>query len=101
MEKLYTTNNIVKSLNSRINFYLPKGITSKINFVNSISKFIINEEYIKNNNNKVNRHDYITKTFLKIVNSKLYYPDIKWITYKEFLEYEKLVIKDVLKKFLI
>ena len=45
MEKLYTTNNVVESLNSRINFYLPKGINSIIKFVNSISKFIINEEY--------------------------------------------------------
>ena len=78
-----------------------KGITSNINFANSISKFIINEESIKNNNNKINRYDYITKTFLKIVNSELYYPGIKWITYNEFLCYEKLVIKDVNEEILI
>jgi len=31
----------------------------------------------------------LLKTFLKTVNSELYYPDIKWITYKEFIEYKK------------
>ncbi len=30
-----------------------------------------------------------------IVSSELYYSNIKWITYKEFLEYEKLIIMDI------
>ena len=33
LDKLYTTNNIVETINSKLDFYLNKGITNNINFL--------------------------------------------------------------------
>ena len=55
MNKIYFTNNIVENINSKINYYLLKKITNNVDFVNSISKIIINSKF---NKNEVIRKEY-------------------------------------------
>ena len=55
MTKIYFANNIVENINSKINYYLPKKITNNVDFVNSISKIIINSKF---NKNEVIRKEY-------------------------------------------
>ena len=50
LEKIYTSNNISESINSKINYNLPKKSTNNFSFLNSISKFLLNENNCKNQN---------------------------------------------------
>lgn len=45
--KFNTTNNIVESLNSIFNFYLSKRSTNNRDFINSISKILINSKLLE------------------------------------------------------
>ena len=64
LEKIYTTNNILESINSKINLYLPKRATTNFFFVKSLSNVIINDELrIK----KIIRKDLKTKAILQII----------------------------------
>lgn len=64
---LYTSNNIIESLHSKINFNIPKSIPNKINYINYM-KNIFNNDIIKHKIYK--GYDYITKTLLKIINKE-------------------------------
>lgn len=55
MTKIYFTNNIIENINYKINYYLPKKIINNVDFVNSISKIIINSKF---NKNEVIRKEY-------------------------------------------
>ena len=57
MNKIYITNNNVESINSKINYYLPKNITSNINFVQFLTNLIAN--------NKLNNNEYKKKIILQ------------------------------------
>ena len=93
MEKLFLTNNICESINSKINYNLPKKNTNNYIFVNSINKFFINQNISEKNNKRI-RHDYITWAFLKLIEDTNFNLNLKWITYEEFSYYQKSVIKD-------
>ena len=56
LEKLYLTNNICESINSKINLYLPKKVTSNSDFVDCLTKIFINNKFEKKD---IMRHDYI------------------------------------------
>ena len=58
------TNNIAKSINSKLNYYLPKRATNNKDFVESISKIFINNNIKKTN---IIRYDYITRAMLLII----------------------------------
>ena len=58
MNKFYFTNNIVENINSKFNYYLPKKITNNVDFVNSISKIIINSKFNKNEVKKKNFYSF-------------------------------------------
>ena len=70
LEKLYTTNNISKSLNDKISLYLPKKPTNNYNFVNSLSNVLCNQ--LNDNNNHIYRKDYKTKSLLKLIEEKYF-----------------------------
>ena len=65
MGKIYITNNIVESINSKINFYLPKKVTSNIDFVKTLINLIVNSKF---NNNEGKRKDFITRSIIVIIN---------------------------------
>ena len=65
LEKLYLTNNIIESLNAKINFYLPKKPTNNADFINCIIKIIDNS---KNLENDIKRHDFVSRTLLSLIN---------------------------------
>jgi hypothetical protein len=65
MGKIYITNNIVESINSKINFYLPKKVTSNIDFVKSLTNLIVKSKF---NNNEGKRKDFITRSIIVIIN---------------------------------
>ena len=46
LDKLYTTNNICESLNSKISFNLPKKSANNFNFVNALSNILSNEGFL-------------------------------------------------------
>ena len=94
LEYLYTTNNVVESINGKLNYYLTKGMTSNTNFVNSITKYLINDTYEANKKKSINRHNYIIKKFLKILDSDYFKDGLKWINYDDFVDFEKQVIKE-------
>ena len=85
---------LLKVINAKLNYYLTKGVTTNTNFINSITKFLINDTYEENNKNIIKRHNYITKTFLKILDSDYFKEGLKWIKYADFVDFEKQVIKE-------
>ena len=89
IEKLYLTNNICESINSKINFYLPKRVTSNYDFVNTLSKVFINNTF---DNKTIKRHDYITRTLIKIIQDEKLNYKLNWITFDQFKSKEKYII---------
>ena len=51
---------------------------------------VMENDFNINNNSK--RHDYITRTFIKINDSNYFSNGLKWITYKDFLRFEKKIL---------
>lgn len=81
MEKIYVTNNTRESLNSRINFYLPKKPTSNADFINNVLfKIIINSKFTKKN---IIRHDYTTSAIINLINDLNLNDILRWIKYEE------------------
>lgn len=90
INKLYTTNNIVESVNAMLAFNLPKRVTQNIDFVKSVSKLLSIESLdIKNSKRK----DYKTQALLKLIQEEELNKKLKWISFENFLKYLKLVIK--------
>jgi hypothetical protein len=58
LQKLYTSNNICESINSKLKYYLPKRTTNNYDFVKSIWKVLLNDKILKNN---IIRKDYKQK----------------------------------------
>ena len=89
MEKIYMTNNICESLNSHINFYLQKEPTSNADFINIISKRLINSKFTKKD---IIRHDYTTRTIIKLINDLKLNDNPRWVKYNEYIEAHKQII---------
>ena len=91
LRKLYTTNNIVESVNSVLSFNLPKRVTNNKDFVKCISKIL----YIDSLENKtVKRKDYKTKALLKLIKDENLNSNLKWVSFEGFCKYLKLIIQD-------
>ena len=96
MSKIYLTNNIVESVNSRINSYLPKHKYNKLNFISNCIENIIYHDSIKNND--AIRHDYKTKALIVIIEKENMNKEPKQIFYETFKKYfEK--IKNIVQLF--
>ena len=92
MNKIYFTNNTVENINSKINYYLPKKITNNVDFVNSISKIIINSKFTKN---EVIRKDYITRSIISIIKKFKLNETPRWISYSDFkLELVNIILNN-------
>ena len=88
---MYTTNNIVESVNSVLAFNLPKRVTNNKDFVKCISKIL----YIDSLENKtVKRKDYKTKALLKLIKDENLNSNLKWVSFEGFCKYLNLVIQD-------
>ena len=81
LQKFYSTNNIVESINSKINFYLPKTSTNNKNFLDSISKIIINNTFTKK---EIIRRDFVTRSLFFLIDELDLNNNPKLITYDEF-----------------
>lgn len=90
LERIYFTNNVIESLNAKINSYLPKRITTNYDFINSITKILINTMNINEN---IIRHDYVSKTLIKLINKYKINEKPKWISYREYIEENKNITK--------
>ena len=58
--------------------YLPRKITNNVDFVNSISKVIINSKF---NKNEVIRKDFITHSIISIMKKFKLNETPRWISY--------------------
>ena len=85
---MYLTNNIIESIHSKLNFYLPKHKTTIYNFINTLESIILNDK-IKISNN--NRFDYKSRALILLIQKENLNKDLKWITYETFDKY----IKDI------
>ena len=90
LNKLYLTNNIAESINSKLNYYLPKRATNNKDFVESILKICINNNIKKTN---IIRHDYITRAMLLIIKELRLNENPKWISYEDYYNFLKIIIK--------
>ena len=81
---MYLTNNIVESLHSKLNFYLPKHKTNKYNFIYAIQNIIFNDS-IKLSN--ICRFDYKTKALILLIEKEKLNDACKWIKYDNFIDY--------------
>ena len=91
LDKLYTTNNICESLNSKISFNLPKKPTNNFNFVNALTNILTNS--IVDENKKIYRKDYKTKSLIKIINDLDLNNELSWVSY----DIIKKNLKEILK----
>ncbi len=78
LEMLYTTNNICESMNSKLNFYLPKKATNNSSFIKSVSKVLLNEEF--KGIYKV-RKDQKTHSLIKLIEDFNFNDNLAWIDY--------------------
>ena len=85
-KKLYLTNNISESINTKLNYYLPKKATDNKNFVDSLTKVLINNMF---NNKDIIRHDYVTRAILLMIKELNLNKNFKWITYNEYIKFQK------------
>ena len=90
LEKLYTTNNICESLNSKFSFYLPKKESNNYNFVCSISSILSND--LLDNNKKIYRKDMKTKCLIKLIDDLDYNNNLEWVSYDTIKKYLKEII---------
>ena len=90
LERIYFTNNVIESFNAKINSYLPKKLTSNYDFINSMTKILINTMNINEN---IIRHDYVSKTLIKLINKYKINEKPKWISYREYIEENKNITK--------
>ena len=86
LDKLYTTNNICESLNSKISFNLPK----KPNFVSALTNILTNEKV--GENKKIYRKDYKTKCL--IINDLDLNNAISWVSYDIIKKYLKEILNN-------
>ena len=91
LQKLYITNNIIESLNSKINSYALTSNPNKINFINSMKNIIINDT-IKLSEYK--RYDFITKSLLLLIEKENLNNSFKWFSYDIFKKYLKLILDE-------
>lgn len=89
LDMLNTTNNICESINSKLNFYLPKKATNNSSFIKSISKVLLNEEF--KGIYKV-RKDYKIHSLIKLIEDLNFNDNIAWIDYALFFKYLKSII---------
>ena len=87
------TNKVAESINSKLNYYLPKRATNNKDFVESISKICINKNIKKTN---IIRHDYITRSILLIKKDLNINENPKWISYEDYYNFLKILIKKIL-----
>ena len=88
IDRMYLTNNIVESLHSKINLYLPKHKSTKYNFINTLENIIFNDSFKIEN---LKRFDFKTKALMLLIEKENLNTDIKWINYKTFIYYIKSV----------
>ena len=86
LQKFYTTNNIVESINGKLNLNLLKKSTNNKNFLESINKVIINNSFEKK---EIIRHDYITKSLILLIEEYELNKYPKWITCEEYINIQK------------
>lgn len=91
MEYFYATNNVEESLHERINKFIGKGITTNLEFLNTIPKIFTSFEF-KNNN--IIRYDYIIQKIIKINEKKNLNNDPRWINIGEYNENLKDIINN-------
>jgi len=91
INKLYTTNNIVESVNGVLAHNLPKRVTNNNDFVKCISKILyLDSLEIKS----LKRKDYKTRALLRLIRDENLNINLKWVSFDEFCKYLKLVIED-------
>ena len=81
----------MESINSKINFYLPKRLTNNLDFIETIKKIIINSKF---NDNEIKRHDYITQSILEIIKIYDFNNNITWIKYETFKKEQIKLMKN-------
>lgn len=90
-EKLYKSNNICESINSKLNYYLPKRATNNNYFLKSLGKVLLNNKIFNNN---IIRKDYKTKILNKLIEDEDFNNNLKWVDYKDFIKYVNLIINE-------
>ena len=91
LDELCVTNNIIESLHSKLNYYLPRHVTNQYNFINVITNILINDSII---NSSIIRKDIKTKTLLYIIDKDKLNSYFKWIDEKIFKLYLKKILND-------
>ena len=86
---MYTTNNIIESIKSKLNYYLPKKVTNNYSFIKSITKVLINDS-LKDFINC--RKEYKTKALLNLITDLDFNNNIHRINYDIIQKYVKLEI---------
>ena len=89
LEKLYFTNNICESINSKINFYLPKKITTNYDFITNLSKIFINS---KSEKITFKKHRCVSRAIIKIIIDEKLNENLRWIKFDEFKAKQKYII---------
>ena len=92
LDKLYTTNNICKSLNSKISCNLPKKPTNNFNFIIALTNILTN--VIDEENKKIYRKDYKNKCLLKLIDDLDLHIAISWVSYDIIKKYLKEIINN-------
>ena len=86
LDKLYFTNNIVETIHSKINYFLPSFDSTEYDFINSLNNFLENN-YI--NNSTIIRKDFKSPSLLYLMEKEDINKKFKWLdnsVFKNYLE---------------
>ena len=90
LDHLYTTNNICETINSKLDYFLPKRATNNLSFLDSISKVIINDEF---RSDSIVRKDYKSKSLIYLIEDLKFNDNLNWIKYEMFEKYINIILK--------
>ena len=85
-------NNIIESINSKINSYLAKRTPYNNEFISYLTKIFIN---CKNVGENIIRHDYVSRTLIHLIKKYKLNDTPKQITYKKYINEILLLLKNM------
>lgn len=91
LDKLYTSNTICESINSKLNYQLPKRATNNYSIVKSLSNVFANDIIRKES---IYRKDFQTKSIIKLRQDKDYNNNLKWVDFEDFINNIKFIITE-------
>ena len=94
LNKIYFTNNIAESIHSKINYFLPRHISTEYNFINTLNNVLISNHI---NNSNIIRKDFKSRSLINLIKNESINQKFQWLDNSLFKQYLTNYINNELK----